>query len=279
MRTILVPTDFSENAKKALEFAQAIAERYDAGISLIHAYSPAAIDPNLPVETWVTLEDQIEKINLDLLNEWIKDCEKKGFKCTGKQVMGPASDVILDEIKAQKPILVVMGRTGKGGWLDKIMGSVASSVTVKTLCPVLVLPPDSHTKTIKRIVYATELERPEENALGFAFNFAEHFDAELTLVKVNAPFEVNVFEDEDFVNDITKKFGKKKYEFKTIEADSVIEGLQNYADKQHSDLIVMATRKRDWLAELINPSVAKKMVLDTHVPVLIYHLEQLVPSA
>ncbi len=276
MRTILVPTDFSENAKKALEFAQTIAERYEAGISLVHAYSPPAVDPSLPVETWVTLADQTEKVNADALEALEKECVKKGFKCTTKQELGPASEVILDEIKTQKPILVVMGRTGKGGWLDKLMGSVASAVAVKALCPVLVLPPDTHTKTIRRIVYATELERPEANALGFAFNLAEHFNADLTLVKVDAPFEVNVFEDEEFKEDIVKEFGEKKYNLIAIKADSVVSGIQDYADEHHIDLIVMATRKRDWLAELINPSVAKKMVLDTHVPVLVYHLEQLV---
>ncbi len=275
MRTILVPTDFSENAQKALEFAQIIAERYDSGISLVHAYHPPIIDPNLPAETLVVLAQQTEKMDAEKLESWEKECRADGIACVSKLVFGAASEVILDEVKAQKPILVVMGRTGKGGWLDKLMGSVATSVSAKATCPVLVLPPQAHTKDIKRIVYATELERPEENALGFAFNLAEHFKAELDLVKVNAAFEVNIFDDEQFKNDIKATFGDKKYTMHTIDDDSVVNGLQKYADKHHADLIVMATRKRDWLSGIINPSMSKKMVLNAHVPVLICHLEQL----
>ena len=157
--------------------------------------------------------------------------------------------------------------------MDKIIGSVAAGVAGKASCPVLVLPPQTETRTIRKIVYAIELERPEENALGFAFNLAEHFKAELDLVKVRAPFEVDVFNDEEFMQDITAVLGTKKYTLQVIDADSVVGGLQMYADEQHADLIVMATRKRDWLSGIINPSVSKKMVLATHIPVLVCHLE------
>lgn len=275
MRAILVPVDFSENSQKAVEFAQEIAERYDAGISLVHAYHPPIVDPNLPADTLVMLAEQTEKINTETLAKWEAECRADGFACQSKLVYGAASEVILEEVKTQKPILVVMGRTGKGGWLDKILGSVASAVAAKAACPVLVLPPQTHTKTVKRIVYATELERPEENALGFAFNLAEHFKAELDLVKVDSPLDINVFPDEQFVDDIRTIFGEKKYTLQTIEDESVVGGLQKYADKHHADLLVMATRKRDWLSGIINPSVSKKMVLATHIPILICHLEQL----
>ncbi len=275
MRAILVPTDFSENSQKALEFAQEIAERYDAGISLVHAYHPPVVDSNLPAEALVELADQIEKLNAKTLKKWETECREDGFACKSKLVYGAASEVVLEEIVAQKPILVVMGRTGKGGWLDKLIGSVASAVAAKASCPVLVLPPQTHTKTVKKIVYATELERPEENALGFAFNLAEHFKANLDLVKVNAPFEVDVFEDEQFKSDIERTFGNKKYTLQTIEAESVVGGLQKYAVENQADLIVMATRKRDWLSGLINPSLSRKMVLAAEIPILVCHLEQL----
>jgi nucleotide-binding universal stress UspA family protein len=273
MRAILVPIDFSENSQRALEFAQEIAERYDAGISLVHAFHSPVVDPNLPAETLVALAEQTEKLNQETLLKWENDCRADGFACQSKLVYGAAAEVILEEIKTQKPILVVMGRTGKGGWMDKIIGSVAAGVAGKASCPVLVLPPQTETRTIRKIVYATELERPEENALGFAFNLAEHFKAELDLVKVRAPFEVDVFNDEEFMQDITAVLGTKKYTLQVIDADSVVGGLQMYADEQHADLIVMATRKRDWLSGIINPSVSKKMVLATHIPVLVCHLE------
>ena len=274
MRVILVPTDFSENAQHALDFAQEIASRYDAGISFVHAYHPPLIDPNLPADIMIALTQQMEKADAEHLDNWVKECRSEGYACESKAVLGAASEVILDEIKAQKPIMVVMGRTGKGGWLDKVLGSVAAEVAAKATCPVLVLPPNAHPRTVKKIVYATELERPEENALNFAFNLSEHFGAELVLVKVNAPFEVNIFDDEEYKADIKEIFGDKKYKLETVESESVVNGLQKYADENHADLIIMASRKRDWLSSIVNPSVSKKLVLATHVPVLVCHLEE-----
>lgn len=272
MKTILVPTDFSENAKKALAFAEKIALRYEASITLVHAYHPPIVDASMRTEVMLTMVEQAEKSSADMLSSWQKECQGKGFTCEIKLAYGAASDVVLNQIEASKPIMVVMGRTGKGGWFDKLIGSVATAVALKATCPVLVLPPQSHVSAVKQMLYATELERPEKKAMGFAFDLAEHFEAELSLVKVNAPFEVNVFSDEQFVEDIKTIFGEKKYDLKIIEANSVLDGLKYYAEESHADLLIMATRKRDWLSELINPSFSKKMIGATSIPLLVCHI-------
>jgi len=274
MKTILVPTDFSENAKKSLEFAQKIAQRYQATITLIHAYHPPIIDASMQSETILAMVEQSEQSSAETLATWQADCEEKGFECETKLVHGAASDAVLDEIAAHKPMMVVMGRTGRGGWFDKIVGSVATAVGVKASCPVLVVPPQSQTENIKHILYATELERPEKNALGLAFDIAEHFGAQLSLIKVNAPYEVNIFDDSEFVSDINTIFGGKKYDLKIVEADTVLDGLKHYAEENQVDLLIMATRKRDWLSELINPSFSKKMIATTNIPLLVCHLQE-----
>ncbi|MEZ4902026.1 MAG: universal stress protein [Spirosomataceae bacterium] len=151
---------------------------------------------------------------------------------------------------------------------------MATTVALKAKCPVLVIPSKSEVETIKQVLYATELERPEKNALGFSFDLTEHFNASLSLIKVNAPFEVNVFDDTQFVKEIEAVFGTKKFNLHIVEADSVLDGLKYYAEENHTDLLVMATRQRDWLSELINPSFSKKMIATTNIPLLVCHLQE-----
>ena len=79
MRAILVPIDFSDNSQKALEFAQEIAEHYDAGISLVHAFHAPVVDPNLPAESLMALAEQTEKINTETLQKWENECRADGF--------------------------------------------------------------------------------------------------------------------------------------------------------------------------------------------------------
>jgi nucleotide-binding universal stress UspA family protein len=48
MKNILVPTDFSENAKKALQFAAEISIKTGAPIEILHVNTTAAYFANLP---------------------------------------------------------------------------------------------------------------------------------------------------------------------------------------------------------------------------------------
>ncbi|MEZ4902027.1 MAG: universal stress protein [Spirosomataceae bacterium] len=109
MKTILVPTDFSENAQKALTFAEK-ASRYGATIGLIHAYHPPIVDASMRTETMLAMVEQAE---IDL-RRWQNGemCQDRGFSCTIKLVYGAASDVVLDEIEAQS-YDGSHGRTGK----------------------------------------------------------------------------------------------------------------------------------------------------------------------
>lgn len=273
MKTILVATDFSENAQVTLQLAREMAVRYQAKLLLIHAFHVPVIDPNMPIELSVTMSQEVEKVAQETLDKIVKECQAKGVNCEGKARIGPATDVILDEITSQKPILTFMGRTGTGGWIDKLLGSVAASVISQTDRPVMVIPPNIEKLSIGQILYATELEHTENDALDFVFDFAEHFGAKVTLLKVREDFQVDIFNDEDFIANIQERYGNKPYTLQNIEAESVVEGLQKYADEHRTDLIVMATRKRDWLAKWVNPSISKQMVLSTHTPLLVCHIE------
>jgi nucleotide-binding universal stress UspA family protein len=273
MKTVLVATDFSENAKVALQLAREIAIRYQAKLLLVNAFHPPVIDPNMPIDISVMMSQEAEKVAQEQLALIVKEYQQTGVNCEGIVRVGAAADVLLDEIKTQKPILTLMGRTGTGGWLDKLFGSVAATVIAQTDSPILVIPPNVEKLEINQILYATELEHVEEDALDFVFDFAEYLGAKVTLLKVKEDFQVDVFSDEAFIEAIGQRYAGKPYTLKTIEATSVTSGLQHYADEHDADLLVMATRKRDWLAKLINPSISKEMVLSTHTPLLVCHIE------
>ena len=53
MKNILFPTDFSQNADNALNYAIDIAIRTKGVLILFHAYSVQLIDPNMPAEIYL----------------------------------------------------------------------------------------------------------------------------------------------------------------------------------------------------------------------------------
>ncbi|MCY7358579.1 MAG: universal stress protein [Rudanella sp.] len=56
-----------------------------------------------------------------------------------------------------------------------------------------------------------------------------------------------------------------------MKARTVSAGLTDYLDQHPTDLLVMTTLERGFLANLINPSQTERMVVRSMVPVLVLH--------
>lgn len=274
MKKILVATDFSDNADVALTLAKRIALLNGATIYLTHVFRPMLLDSNLPSDLTLSLMDESEKLAFDQLVKLRREIEAEGSKVEIDFRYGVATDGIMEAIQHIKPDLVVLGRTGQGRVLDKLLGSVASRIAIKSPCPVLVVPSILDAPQIETIVYATQLEYIENEALRFVFELARHCNATVTLLKINSPDQLNIYNDEYFIKNIKKLFPNETFALKQVEAHSVREGLNEYVSKEKADLLVLANQKRDWLANLLNPSLSKAMVLDSQTPLLVCHLDE-----
>ncbi|GAB3164025.1 universal stress protein [Telluribacter humicola] len=274
MKKILAATDFSDNADVALTLAKRIALKNGATIYLTHVFRPMLLDNNLPSDLMLTLMDESEKLAFDQLVRLRREVEADGIKVEIDFRYGVATDGIMEAIQHVKPDLVVLGRTGQGRVLDKLLGSVASRIAIKSPCPVLVVPTTLDIPQIETIVYATQLEYIEHEALRFVFDLARHCNARVTLLKINSPEQLNIFKDEQFIIDIKQQFPDEAFTLKQVDANSVREGLNEYISKEKADLLVLANQKRDWLSNLLNPSLSKAMVLDSQTPLLVCHLDE-----
>jgi nucleotide-binding universal stress UspA family protein len=73
-----------------------------------------------------------------------------------------------------------------------------------------------------------------------------------------------------------KKHLEEKYEgyrfiCDVIRHEEVIQGLQDYIERKEIDLLALTTHKRGVIERLFNPSIARKMVFHSYVPLLVFH--------
>ncbi len=141
IRTILVPVDFSENAAKALETAAGLAERFNARIALLHAHHidvPMAshLVPGGPVLP-VGFQEQVHQRATEAVEALAKQASQWGVEVTGKAVVGPASQAIVEEAKQLPADLIVMGTRGNTGLKHVLLGSIAERVVRTAPCPVM----------------------------------------------------------------------------------------------------------------------------------------------
>lgn len=147
LRTILIPTDFSEGSDYALRLACSLARHFDARLVVLHVvpppivgYGEGVIPPN-PQSFRETAQSQLSRLELPdprvRVERWLEDGE-------------PATEIrrVANEIDADVIIMGTHGRTGLGRLL---MGSVAEEVMRKAPCPVLTAKTPATVSPSKRL--------------------------------------------------------------------------------------------------------------------------------
>ena len=142
---ILVPTDFSEHADTALQYALELARCFDAAVHLLNV-----VEDPLAAGVWsseiYTAEIAGLQVNL------VRDAEKRlqAFVSEHTETItcevrrGPAATQILEAARELDADLIVMGTRGRTGLAHVLMGSVAERVVRLAHCPVLSLHAPDH---------------------------------------------------------------------------------------------------------------------------------------
>jgi nucleotide-binding universal stress UspA family protein len=147
IRTILVPTDFSETSEVALRYGKALAGTFGASLHVIHVVQEPFAQP-WAVEAYgfslATLQEEWQKDAAARVEGLLSDEEKAALKATMATVLGHPYVEILRYAQDQSVDLIVLGTHGRGPLGHLVMGSVAERVVRKAPCPVLTVRHPQH---------------------------------------------------------------------------------------------------------------------------------------
>lgn len=144
---ILVPTDFSEFSRPAVNYAVAMAERFGAQLHILHVVpDPAMLVPDAAVFTVESMQGQSEKLVADAerMLQQIPEPSVGVQSITRAVRVGAAFMEIIEYAQSQQIDLIVLGTHGRSGFAHILMGSVAERVVRKAPCPVLSVKPEGH---------------------------------------------------------------------------------------------------------------------------------------
>ncbi|MEZ6125611.1 MAG: universal stress protein [Planctomycetaceae bacterium] len=148
LNRILVPTDFSEFSRRAMDYACAMASRFESELHLLHI-SPAAemLIPEaaaLGAENLVGHSEALEqaaKAQLDRLPPGGWENGKPIIRAT--RIGAPFLEIV-QYARDEEIDLIVLGTHGRSGLMHLLMGSVAENVVRKAPCPVMTVKPEGH---------------------------------------------------------------------------------------------------------------------------------------
>lgn len=139
INTILVPTDASETAQRALKVALEIAKLYGSRLILLHVvYTPEALGYTLSSGISVP-QEEISIFGKEALRAALASIDPGQVPIEKKLVPGYPAVAILEEIKNSQVDLVVMGNRGYGTIVGTLLGSVSQKVLTKAECPVMIV--------------------------------------------------------------------------------------------------------------------------------------------
>lgn len=260
-----------------------MADKETTRLLILHAYQPYIADvnvvsgsvlPGIGSPDFLSMTNELEDEFHKRLDEYADALIAEGYKAEAIWLAGSIQSSVEDTIKEYNPDLVVMGRTGSGGFLDKLIGSSATHIALHSPCPVMIIPPQSTPEKFSNVVYATQFEYEENDILKEVYVMMNHLGGKLTLLKVQVDMQPNVQSDNQYITQIKNEFDITDANIVIREAKHVLNGIEDYCDEVNADLLIMSSRERSFLEEyLINPGVTKKLVVDTHVPLLVFHLK------
>ena len=143
---ILIPTDGSVTAKKAIGYAIELAQQTGASLIFLNVIDrsyfttksiPSVATPTRLIEP---VEDYLRQVAEAHLKGTVKLCEKKGLQSKGTIRSGHPVEEIVKEAEKSKVDLIVMGSHGRSALKAAVIGSVTFGVIHKdTKIPVLVV--------------------------------------------------------------------------------------------------------------------------------------------
>jgi nucleotide-binding universal stress UspA family protein len=246
IKSILIPTDFSDLSESALKVGIAIAKRQTAEITLLHvidrlAYLPPTEvflpDVQITTDFKLTMEEKLKALAEKIQKE-------TGIKISVKVLIGTPSDSICQFAFSENISLIVMGTHGTSGLREFFIGSEAFRVVKNAICPVLTIPGNWKKTEFKNILFPVRLLLGSFDKYFFARPIIEKNDSNLVILGLADK------KKPDQVEEVAQLLDEIKYQldidytkFSTVilSSDNFPAEVVKMADKFDSDLIIVTT--------------------------------------
>jgi nucleotide-binding universal stress UspA family protein len=284
MKKILCPTDFSDTASRAVDYAAHIAKQAGAHLSLLHVVHLPIVDTSetalvaseLLGEQMQDAENRLRAITHHISEKYGANRER-GFTCDYILKEALLTDITEHLTKNEGYDLIVMGTTGGGNALEELLiGSNTEAVVGNVKCPLLAIPAKTALNTINKIIYASDYEQEDVVALGFVLDMAAMFKASLDVVHVvkeSTPESRNLADH--FWSRLENAYPGVPIRFQEIISKHRDDGLKDYFRQVNGSVLAILRKEKGFLRELFSQSLADRMTYQAEVPLLVLQARKL----
>ena len=258
---ILVPIDFSEVAKCAMDHASQLALSFQRKVVLLHVVGKKVA--GTPKET--VLEDKLKENA-----KWIRERATVDVSYVIEE--GSIFTTIAEVADRLRAEFIVMGIHGKKG-VQHIMGSYAYDVVCSSNVPVLLVKRFQTHTGFKNIVLPVDFSAESTQKVIYSVKFARFFGAKISVFGfLNTKNSALVIKKNALlkkVKNIYKEFETEVTTHLCINPEmDLSEAILEFSDKVNADLIMIVAEKDGGIPDIFGQNTTELLIDKADLPIL-----------
>ena len=278
MKSVLLPTDFSENSWNAIEYALEFLKREPCVFYLLHVNTMSNAILNDP--TYISTEDVIEEVYVKpaktklhrLLKKISKISNRSNHRFYSVVDYGFFIDAIRRQVEEKNIDLIIMGTKGATGLKRIVIGSNAGDVVVKVKCTTLVVPENAIYDGLGEIAFPTDFSTYNNfNTLKPLVELIEERDSKLSVLHVNKMGTELSEEQENGKDFLQNLFSEYNHKFFFLSNNKLEDAVQCFTESREVDMIAMVAKNLNYFQQILFHTRVENITYHTNIPFLVLH--------
>ncbi len=271
IQSIVVPSDFSENSRIAVEYAAALRERFHCSLYVVHAYQP--------FRSGFQSEEANEKERLKAEASAQAQMEDFRTRLTGrarehlKTVLLPGHliDALLRWEVEHKADLIVAGTKGASSAGEKLIGSNAFELAQESPVPVVVVPAGTENFNLEQIAFFTDYAKEDATALRETVSLfgTEKSRYQIVHIQEGDPSTINKSRFSTWVKELKEITSIQHLNAELTYGEEEVELVNQISKRGNIDLLALSLNRKSFFERFFQNSFARAIIHQSKTPVLL----------
>ena len=276
MKKILLPTDFSDNAQNAINYALNLYKDESCTFYLLNTYTPIIYSYDYQMNAGGYLgeiADVVRENSIKKLNEIEENVKEKFNNPKHHFEIVSSFNLLTDEIKdklEQFSIdLIVMGTKGATGAKEILFGSNTIHIIQKVKCPVLAIPDGHFFEEPKEILFPTDYKVDySTKQLESLITIATLFDIRVHVLHVSHDVDLTKIETKN-KEKLENLLLDVKHASYRVEDQDIPQAINEFQKSTYVQLLVMVNNKHSFFENLFFKPVINQIGFHLNIPFLV----------
>ncbi|SHH66866.1 universal stress protein [Winogradskyella jejuensis] len=278
MKSVLLPTDFSDNSWNAIKYALAFLQDEECLFYLLHVNTMSHAILNDPA--YIASENVIEDVYIKPSKVKLRSILKRISEVSNSNLhkfytvvdYGFFIDSIRKQIVEKSIDLIVMGTKGASGLKKIIIGSNAGDVVVKVKCATLVVPENCEYKHIEEVAFPTDFSSFNSfKTLKPLLSIIENYGAKLSFLHVSknkSQLNYEQQKNKELLIDFFAGYNTKCYYLSNRHLEDAV---QCFTESRGINMIAMVAKNLNYFQQILFHTRVEKITYHTEIPFLVLH--------